>query len=179
MIAGLTAGLEGTPFHLTVLPLEPDQDPLEPVKYAVENNLAGGIIFNLTLTQDERVTYLHEQGIPFVTFGQTEMSIEHAYVDIDNYDIGYRAANYSSDKGCERIRLLSSSQVYTYAWHKYYGVKRASMEHGIKFSKDNDIIFDTSPPLMNLSTNTTGGCPVNFNSGAKQETLTDINAVRR
>ncbi|PNH84849.1 transcriptional regulator [Vibrio diazotrophicus] len=144
LIAGLTAGLDGTPFHLTVLPLEPDQDPLEPVKYAVENNLAGGIIFNLTLTQDERVTYLHEQGIPFVTFGQTEMSIEHAYVDIDNYDIGYRAASYLYDKGCKKIRLLSSSQIYTYAWHKYYGVKRASMEHGIQFSKDRDIIFDTN-----------------------------------
>ncbi|USD67399.1 LacI family DNA-binding transcriptional regulator [Vibrio sp. SCSIO 43136] len=143
LISGLTAGLEGTPFHLTVLPLEPDQDPLEPVKYAVENNLAGGIIFNLTETQDERVTYLNEQNIPFVSFGQTEMSVEHAYVDIDNYDIGYRAASYLFEKGCKNIRLISSSQIYTYAWHKYYGVKRASMEFGVDFNKDSDIIFDT------------------------------------
>ncbi|ELC3206682.1 LacI family DNA-binding transcriptional regulator [Vibrio parahaemolyticus] len=143
LISGLTAGLEGTPFHLTVLPLEPGQDPLEPVKYAVENNLAGGIIFNLTQTQDERVTYLHEQNIPFVTFGQTEMSVEHAFVDIDNYDIGYRAASYLYSKGRKNIRLVSSSHVYTYSWHKFYGVKRASMEYGADFSKDTDIIFDT------------------------------------
>jgi len=143
LISGLTAGLEGTLFHLTVLPLEPDQDPLEPVKYAVENSLAGGIIFNLTETKDERVTYLTEQNIPFVTFGQTEMSVDHAFVDIDNYDIGYRAASYLYEKGCQNIKVVSSSQVYTYAWHKYYGVKRASMEFGIDFDKDRDIIYDT------------------------------------
>lgn len=143
LISGLTAGLEGTLFHLTVLPLEPGQDPLEPVKYAVENSLAGGIIFNLTETKDERVTYLTEQNIPFVTFGQTEMSVDHAFVDIDNYDIGYRAASYLYEKGCQNIKVVSSSQVYTYAWHKYYGVKRASMEFGIDFDKDRDIIYDT------------------------------------
>ncbi|WP_447064970.1 LacI family DNA-binding transcriptional regulator [Vibrio alginolyticus] len=143
LISGLTAGLEGTPFHLTVLPLEPGQDPLEPVKYAVENNLAGGIIFNLTQTQDERVTYLEEQNIPYVTFGQTEMSVDHAFVDIDNYDIGYRAASYLYSKGRKNIRLVSSSHIYTYSWHKFYGVKRASMEFGADFSKDRDIIFDT------------------------------------
>ncbi|NLS14884.1 substrate-binding domain-containing protein [Vibrio sp. SM6] len=143
LISGLTAGLEGTPFHLTVLPLEPDQDPLESVKYAVENSLAGGIIFNLTRTQDERVTYLYEQNVPFVTFGQTEMTVDHAFVDIDNYDIGYQAAKYLYEKGCRNIKLISSSQEYTYAWHKYYGVKRASMEFGTKFDKDFDVIFDT------------------------------------
>lgn len=143
LISGLTAGLEGTPFNLTVLPLKPEQDPLEPVKYAVENNLAGGIILNLTQTQDERVTYLHEQGVPFVTFGQTEMTIEHAYVDIDNYDIGYRSAIHLFEKGRRHIRLVSPSQIYTYSWHKYYGVKRACMEYGIDFDKDTDIIFDT------------------------------------
>lgn len=143
LISGLTAGLEGTPFHLTMLPLEPGQDPLEPVKYAVENSLAGGIIFNLTETKDERVTYLNDQNVPFVTFGQTEMSVDHAFVDIDNYDIGYRAASYLYEKGRKNINLVSSSQIYTYAWHKYYGVKRASMEFGADFDKERDIVYDT------------------------------------
>jgi LacI family transcriptional regulator len=143
LIEGLTAGLADTPYNLTVLPLEPGQNPLEPVKYAVENSLAGGIIFNLTQIRDERVTYLKEQNIPFVTFGQTEMATEHPFVDIDNYDIGYRAASYLYERKRTNIRLISSSQIYTYAWHKFYGVKRASMEFGVNFDKDSDIIFDT------------------------------------
>ena len=143
LIEGLTAGLDGTPFNLTVLPLEPGVDPLVPVKYAVENSLAGGIIFNLTETKDERVTYLSEQNIPFVTFGQTEMTIEHPYVDIDNYDIGYRASSYLYEKQRKNLRLISSSQTYTYSWHKYYGVKRASLEFGCDFSREENVIFDT------------------------------------
>jgi LacI family transcriptional regulator len=143
LIEGLTAGLANTPYNLTVLPLEPDKDALEPVKYAVENNLAGGIIFNLTQTRDERVTYLKEQNIPFVSFGQTEMATEHPFVDIDNYDVGYRAASYLYNKNRSNIRMISSSQIYTFAWHKYFGVKRASMEHGRAFDKERDIIYDT------------------------------------
>ncbi len=140
LIDGLTAGLEGTPFNLSVLPLKPGQDPMEPVRYAVENNLAGGLIINLTKNQDERVIYLTEKGVPFITFGQTEMSIEHAYVDVDNYDIGYRAASYLFDLGCKNIRLVTSDFIYTYTWHKFYGVKRASMEYGLDFEKSSLII---------------------------------------
>jgi LacI family transcriptional regulator len=71
------------------------------------------------------------------------MATEHPFVDIDNYDIGYRAASYLYERKRTNIRLISSSQIYTYAWHKFYGVKRASMEFGVNFDKDSDIIFDT------------------------------------
>jgi LacI family transcriptional regulator len=71
------------------------------------------------------------------------MSVNHSFVDIDNYDIGHQAATYLYEKGCENIRLISSSQIYTYAWHKYFGVKRAAMEFGKQFSKGSDIIYDT------------------------------------
>lgn len=142
LISGLTSGLVGTPYNLSVVPMLPGQDPLEPVKYAVERRLAGGIIINATKTRDDRVTYLQEHKVPFITFGQTEMSVDHAFADIDNYDIGYRAASYLFQKGCKRIVMLSSSAEYTYACHKYYGVKRAAMEYGIDFDRDRDIIYD-------------------------------------
>lgn len=144
LISGLTLGLEGTPYNISVLPLLPGQDPLEPVKYAVERRLAGGIIINATKNQDERVTYLQEHKVPFITFGQTEMSIDHAFVDVDNYDIGYRAASYLFKIGCKHIKMLSSSADYTYACHKYYGVKRAAMEFGVDFDREKDIIYDYS-----------------------------------
>lgn len=142
LISGLTSGLVGTPYTLSIVPILPDQDPLDPVKYTVESRLAGGIILKDTKTRDERVTYLNEQKIPFITFGQTEMSIEHAYADIDYYDIGYKAASYLFNKGCKRILIVTSSSEYTFSCHKYYGVKRASMEFGIDFDKDRDVIYD-------------------------------------
>lgn len=146
LISGLTAGLENTPYKLTVLPMISGQDPLDPVKLAVEGNLAGGIIMSLTKTNDERVIYLKENNIPFVTFGQTELSINHSFVDVDNKDLGYRAAKYLYEKGCSKIKMISSSTIYTYVWHKYYGVKHASMEFSKNFSMDEDLIIDTDVP---------------------------------
>jgi len=144
LISGLTAGLHNTPYNLTVLPLVAGQDPMEPVKLAVEGNLAGGIIMNLLKPQDERVIYLKEKNIPFITFGQTEMSITHSYVDVDNRDIGYRAAKYLFEKGCRNIRMLSSAPEYTYVWHKFYGVKHAAMEYSVDFSMEENVILDTT-----------------------------------
>lgn len=144
LLSGLTAGLAKTPYTLSVIPSLPDQDPLDPVKYAVERRLAGGIIICNTKTRDERVTYLQEQKFPFITFGQTEMSTSHAFADEDNYDTGYRAASYLFQKGCKHIIMLSSSDEYTQACHKYYGMKRAAMEYGINFDRENDIINDLS-----------------------------------
>lgn len=144
LIEGFTAALQGTPYRLTVLPLQPGVDPLVPVKYAVENNLAGGLIINLTEPNDARVRYLSEQEFPFVTFGQTELSVDHAYYDIDNYDYGYRAATFLYNKGCRNLRLINTSLAHTYSWHKYYGVRRAALEFGLAFEQDSHVIQDSS-----------------------------------
>jgi LacI family transcriptional regulator len=142
LLSGITRGLENTPYHMSVIPIEPSQDPIDPIKYIVESNLAGGIIINNTKPNDPRVTYLHEHNFPFITFGQTEMSIEHAFVDVDNFDAGFRAAEYLYKQGCKRIRMVTAVRDYTYVWHKYYGVKRAAMEYGFDFS-DDSLIYDS------------------------------------
>ncbi|WP_163134567.1 LacI family DNA-binding transcriptional regulator [Agarivorans sp. Alg241-V36] len=143
LIEGFASALKESPYQLTVLPVRPDEHPLEPVKYAVENNLCGGMIFNMTKTQDERVSYLHDNGVPFVTFGQTEMSIEHPFVDIDNTDIVYRAASKLFANQRKNIRLLCASEIYTFVWHKYYGARRAAMEFGAEFEKEKNVIFES------------------------------------
>ena len=144
LIEGFTAALEGTPYHLTVLPLQPGVDPIVPVKYAVENNLAGGLIMNLTEPNDARVRYLVDEEIPFVTFGQTELSVDHAFYDIDNYDFGYRASCFLYGRGCRNLRMINTSLTHTYSWHKYYGARRAAMEFGHAFEQDTHVIQDAS-----------------------------------
>lgn len=144
LIEGFTAALEGTPYHLTVLPLQPGVDPMVPVRYAVENNLAGGMIINLTEPNDARVRYLCEEEIPFVTFGQTELSVDHAFYDIDNYDFGYRAAGFLYGRGCRNIRMINTSLQHTYSWHKYFGARRAAMEFGVPFEQETHVIQDTT-----------------------------------
>lgn len=143
LIEGFASALKESPYQLTILPMRPDEDPLELVKYAVENSLCGGMILNMTKTQDERVRYLHDNEIPFVTFGRTEMSIDHPYVDIDNTDVIYKATSNLISKKRKNIRLICASDEYTFVWHKYYGARRAAMEYGIDFDWENNVIFES------------------------------------
>ncbi|MGO8189994.1 hypothetical protein AB9F38_35180, partial [Rhizobium leguminosarum] len=46
------------------------------------------VIITHTRPQDERVKYLLEIGMPFVTFGRTELLSAHPYVDLDHEQIG-------------------------------------------------------------------------------------------
>ena len=90
----------------------------------------------------QKLSYLQEKKFPFITFGQTELSTPHAFADIDNYDLGYRGATYLYSHGCKNIVMTASSVDYTYTNHKYFGVKRASMEYGIDFDREKQTIYD-------------------------------------
>lgn len=133
LLTGIISELEGTPYHVTVLPLLTAEDPLEKIIYAVESGIVGCVIFTHTLLRDPRVSFLTERNFPFVSFGQTEMGISHPYVDIDQYDLGYKGGKYLFENGCKNIRLFGPGLNFTGACHCYYGVRRAAMEYGVKF----------------------------------------------
>lgn len=136
LIEGLTAGLSDTPYHLTLLPCRDDQDLLSSVRYVVENGLADGLILNETRYDDVRVKYLSTMGMPFVTFGRTELSIEHPYYDTDNTDFAFRAVQYLLEKGRKRPLLITPSKELLFSWHRQVGFKRALLEAGLTFSEE-------------------------------------------
>ncbi|WP_163134571.1 LacI family DNA-binding transcriptional regulator [Agarivorans sp. Alg241-V36] len=144
LIEGFAAALKNSPYELSVLPASNAEEALEQVKLAVENKLCDGLIINLTQPQDQRVKYLQQQQVPFVTFGQTEMGIEHPFVDIDCLEACYQAALRLIAKGRKEIRLLSAPAEYTFAWHQYFGVRRAAMEHGLSFTRCSNVIYERS-----------------------------------
>ena len=98
--------LRGTQFHLNVTPQFPDEDPLKPVRYIVENGLADGIIINSTRADDERVAYMMERKFPFATHGRTGWSDAHAYFDFDNQTFVTLAAKHLAGLGRKRIKVL-------------------------------------------------------------------------
>lgn len=144
LIEGLTAALAGTPYHLSIIPRRPEQDDLEPVKYVVERGLADGLILNITRSEDERVKYLNAQGVPFVTFGRTELSIQHPYYDIDNSDFTFRAADFMIQRGRKRLVMLTPPKEFLYSWHRQLGFKRALLENGLAFDENRQIVIEAN-----------------------------------
>ena len=71
LISSVAAGLQGTRYHLNVMPRAPGEDYMKPVKYIVETRSADAVILNEIQPEDPRVAYLMEKKIPFATHGRT------------------------------------------------------------------------------------------------------------
>lgn len=140
LIEGLTAALAPTPYQLTVIPSRSEQDELAPVRTLVEQGLADGVVLTLTQSQDARVRLLAEAGLPFVTFGRTELALQHPFVDIDNLDFTRRAADHLFERGKRRLCLLLPPERYLYAWHQRLGFMHAHQARGLAVDEDRQLV---------------------------------------
>lgn len=106
-----------TAYNLVVLPHTDDADPLESVRYFVEDAQVGGLIFAHTTPQDERVRYLIDRQVPFVTHGRTELDVQHAYFDFDNYALTKQSVERLVQKGRRRLAMVAPTPHLTCASH--------------------------------------------------------------
>jgi LacI family transcriptional regulator len=131
MIYGISETIAETPYHLVVTPYSRRNDPMEPVRYVVETGSADGIIISRTEPNDPRVRYMLERGFPFATHGRTNMKLEHAYHDFDNYTFALDAVRKLAAIGRQRLALLSPPPVLTYYRHTTGGFSDGILESGV------------------------------------------------
>ena len=106
-----------TAYNLVVLPHTDEARPLESVRYFVETAQVDGLIFAHTTPQDERVGYLLDRGVPFVTHGRTKLREQHAYFDFDNHAMAKRAVERLVRKGRRRLAMIATTPHLTCATH--------------------------------------------------------------
>jgi LacI family transcriptional regulator len=115
LFEGIAAKLQASGYRLTVAPRLPADDALEVLKDLVAGRSIDGIILNNTRPQDDRVKFLLEAGIPFVTFGRTELFSPHPFVDIDHEAIGLAAVRLLAEAGHRRVALVAPPEPATYS----------------------------------------------------------------
>lgn len=131
MIYGISETIAETPYHLVLTPYSRRNDPLEPVRYVVETGSADGIIISRTEPQDPRVRYMLDRGFPFATHGRTNMGLEHAWHDFDNYTFALEAVRKLVAVGRKRLALLSPPPVLNYYHHTTAGFSEGILEAGV------------------------------------------------
>ncbi|MBR1612595.1 MAG: LacI family DNA-binding transcriptional regulator [Succinivibrio sp.] len=144
LISGITAALENTPYKLNIIPLSAGCSPLDAIKEVVEGNLAGGIIFNLTTVNDERIEYLTKINFPFVAYGRSFTDLSYSFVDIDEEDLGYKAVDYLIKKGANNILCINGDEIFTYAHYRKQGMLKACIDNGFDAKHHLTIIKDLS-----------------------------------
>jgi LacI family transcriptional regulator len=133
IMLGLTNALQGTPYHLIVMPNFVKSSNVEAVQYIVRNRLADGLIFTRTEPLDPRVRLLIENDFPFVTHGRTELSTAHPFVDYDNFAFAYEAARRLIAKGRHKLTIILPPARLTFSQHMRHGFMTAVREAGVAY----------------------------------------------
>jgi len=152
LVAGISAALRDTPYHLVVTPGFRDGAPLDPVQYVLRNRMADGVIFSRTEPADARVKLLLDNDFPFVTHGRTETAGPHPYVDYDNFAFAYAAVKRLHAKGRRLVSVIGAPPRFTFSHHLRQGVLAAAAETGIVTEFETQVTLDDSAEAVRQAT---------------------------
>lgn len=131
ILAGIAAGVKGSPYRLAVYLVSDIDDSLEVVRSIAEGHLADGLIFSGILSDDPRISFLIDTGFPFVTLGRSHSAAAHAFVDIDSEWAAYAATCRLIDGGHRRIALVNPDIRMAYTVDRVNGYCRALAGAGL------------------------------------------------
>jgi len=143
LIASLSAGLRGSPFHLIITPFSTGDDPMKPIRYIVETGSADGMVFNMIEPEDERVAWLMEKGFPFATHGRTLWSDRHAWWDFDNDAFARIGVERMARRGRRKVLVLAPPLRQNYAQHIVTGATAAAQQAGMDLHIAQSVTSDS------------------------------------
>ncbi len=138
LLDGVELSLQAQGYALQIIMAREFEAEFDIIRNAVEGRRCDGLLFGRTRPRDERVEWLQDRGFPFVTVGRTDKA-DHDWVDVDHYNIGYRATERLIRLGHRRIAHLTTPLRYTYSNHALLGYRAALETNGIDLDPDLEI----------------------------------------
>ncbi|MEN9886914.1 MAG: hypothetical protein RL758_1492 [Pseudomonadota bacterium] len=133
LLGGIAAAIDGADYSLfatTQLNASIDSE-LRHYESLIRSRWVDAYVVVRTLIHDPRVRLLQERGIPFVTYGRSQLAQDHPWVDTDNEGAFLISAQRLIDLGHRKIALLNGTQGYTFAALRQSGYQRAMRDNGI------------------------------------------------
>ena len=136
VIEGVTEGLRGTPYSLSLLTSSPGDSAIDTLRRVVEDRMCDGIILSETRPKDARLMFLADRQFPFVTMGRSELFTPHSYVDADCDYAARTALAYLAGRGHRRIAGFFPPREFMYAQQLAQGWQAAHRDLGLPFDPD-------------------------------------------
>jgi LacI family transcriptional regulator len=131
MLAACGQRLAEEGLDLMLLPIASRTAEMETYRRLVDGRRADAVIVLRTRLQDERVAYLQQRGIPFVTHGRTALAQGHAFIDGDGASGFKDATRHLAALGHRRIAHIAAPQDLTFAHLRRSGWLAALAEAGL------------------------------------------------
>lgn len=131
MLAACSQRLAEEGLDLMLLPTTGRTAEMETYRRLMDGRRADAVIVVRTRLEDERVTFLKERGIPFVTHGRTGHPEDHAFIDGDGEAGFHEATHLLASLGHRRIAHIAAPQDLTFAHLRRKGWLRALEEAGL------------------------------------------------
>ncbi len=139
-IAGLSAGLSERGRHLFMVTVPANESELDVLQHVVESGRADAIVLTRIAEHDERVDYLIERGVPFVTHGRTvSEAADYSWIDTDGFNAFADVFDWLYELNHRRFGLLSIVEPMTFRTHRENGLRQA-----MKSKNDSDLHLQVS-----------------------------------
>jgi DNA-binding LacI/PurR family transcriptional regulator len=101
-----------------------------------------GLVLTDTTRHDPRIEFLAARGLPFVSFGRTELDVPHSWVDVDGAAGTRAAVRHLASRGHSRIAYLGSSSELAFGFDRRRGYAEGLEATGIAVDPALDIRLD-------------------------------------
>jgi LacI family transcriptional regulator len=130
-LSGISERMAQLEIDIVVTPLDADNE-VPVFRRLAASKRVDAVVISAPTPDDERIAALTELGLPFVLHGRApDVTIPHAWLDIDNEGAFHRATNHLIDLGHTRIALINGPQEQTFAIHRERGFRRAMTGRGL------------------------------------------------
>ncbi len=132
LLAGLAETLREDGYFALSVVLPIGEDEMSELSRFLDGRLVDGIVLARTRTNDPRVALLQQRNVPFVTHGRTQFNAPHAWVDTDNEQAFFMAAERLVMSGHRQIGFINGHPNMTFAALREQGFRRAIQAHGLQ-----------------------------------------------
>ncbi len=139
VLAGLRRRLSEAALDLAIFLEDGADDRLEPLRRVTERGLVDALIIADTVRRDPRVDYLMKLNKPFVTFGRTQSSVRHAWIDPDFEGAVEGAVQRLAQLGHRRIALALPDLPTNYIGVIAQSYRRAMRRQGLHVDEAWDL----------------------------------------
>ena len=131
LITSVGERLAAADLDLLVTTAAPGAAEMRALRRFVEHKRVDAVIVARTHRHDERVSYLLDQGFPFVLHGRVEEARPYAYLDTDGASAFSAAVSHLAGLGHRRIGFVGAREECSFAADRFRGFLEGLQECGL------------------------------------------------